>query len=310
MTVANHLPHLPLMLAGIPRPIAELLREVGLPTAELPRVALTAGGAGRFVLYDSRSTRSAARARRARSQGLEPIDIARLGAGLTVTPLSLWGRGRSESLADQPAAARDFLDRLKAELEIRGGVWLRLSDFPFPYQSAVCLSVACESDEFTDGAATATRLPGWMTEWVGAHDHSGQPLFIRESASRPHRVEDLTSLVGNAARCSLMWQTTFGEFARWWTIRRQAELQVWRTDAGYEIHASGDNPSFPLSIEIWRGTHLATLPVQQPVLNLRDDGLVFLQSQNKSPAGLAVPGEHILPLAAPYHSPFEQMRVA
>ena len=74
------LPDLPLMLAGVPRPVKELLREAGIPAEALPDVPLLASGTGRFVLFDPKNSRSAARARRAASHGLKPIDLRALAA--------------------------------------------------------------------------------------------------------------------------------------------------------------------------------------------------------------------------------------
>src|SRR5947199_181939 len=75
MTVTGQLPELPLMLAGVPRAVETLLREAGVPAEALPRVPLLAAGVGRFVLYDSKNARSAARAHKATSCGLKPIDL-------------------------------------------------------------------------------------------------------------------------------------------------------------------------------------------------------------------------------------------
>src|SRR5258708_2809982 len=75
MNATVQLPELPLMLAGVPRAVEALLHEAGVPAEALPKVPLLAAGVGRFVLYDSKNTRSAARARRAASCGLKPIDL-------------------------------------------------------------------------------------------------------------------------------------------------------------------------------------------------------------------------------------------
>lgn len=470
---SDHLPQLPLMLAGVPRPIAELLRETGIPTAPLPRVALTASGTGRFVLYDSRSVTSAVRAKRAKRQGLEPIDVASFASALGDRSPTWGALDRTSPTVHM--AARTFLEQLKLELEIRGGVWLRLADYPFPYQSAIAIAVehasedlaelgeltaalphrlthlvssrivsegvdrllslgeqdlgwfleseafefsakktlaewskrlarfttaglairglaredsslvlpprgslrdlgftysahgfagvACQTepavrdtqqafwvqfgtmplaDTTSAGVATDRQAPrpstgngplsshsnspnlnaaleahqridaahvlgpdaaspgtdgrrrhDWMMEWVREHYQSGHPLFLRERTTRPDLLSELQSVVEHATRCSLMWQSTLGDFASWWKARRQMELQVWRRDDAYEIHATGDFGIFPWSIEIWRGAHLATLPFKQPLVNIRDDGLVFLRAHNKSPAGITVPNEHL-----------------
>lgn len=463
------------MLARISRPIAELLREAGIPTAPLPRVALSASGAGKFVLYDSRSVTSALLAKRAKRQGLDPIDISAFATEFG-SRLPGWGARDHASPLDQ-AAMRSFLDQLKLELEIRGGVWLRVGDFPFPFQSTMAIGVEHATDDLADlkGLMTAitrplthlvsSRLhadalkrlsaagkldlgwslqseafefsakktlaqwearlarfqqagvgvrglsiddnrlalpartslrelgleysirpftdavcrtddtshhdalhsgwlqfgavplpdgePGalsperqaaphrsisatndpnglstdsshqridsahvlgpdrgssalavstgrslWLMDWVREHYLSGHPLMIRESAARSTLVPDLQCMADHAALCPLLWQTTFGEFANWWRARRAIGIQVWRSDDAYEIHASGSFGRYPWSIEIWRGAHLATLPLKQSVLSMRDDGLVFLKSQNRSPAGFTVPAAGLLQRAS------------
>ena len=465
MTISAHLPQLPLMLAGIARPAVELIRRAGIPTATLPHVALSAGGAGRFVLYDSRSSTSSTQARRAKNQGLELIDLAAISdcLGPQGDPRSPSDRATQFMAA---ATAGQFLDKLKQEIEGRGGLWLRLADYPFPYQSAICVLVEHLSQELTDLPEIVAGFPGkvthfvssrlradqlalvaaarlgevgwvadidslessarktqshwatrldrfraaglnvnglisaeahpaipsprslmqlglrymchpqstaschaerpfrcppesawihfgiarpntmateagpadcempkavvmdecvrtfllrreqelghrldaahvlgpendhphfatniepqeWMVEWVRGHYQAGNPLFIHETTSQIELVHELLCLTTNAARCSLMWQTTFSEFARWWTARRQLNLQVWKRDEGYEIHASGNFDAFPWSVEIWRGQHVATLPIKQPTLNIRDDGIVFLKALNKGSAGFS-----------------------
>ncbi|MSR59955.1 MAG: hypothetical protein EXS05_20340 [Planctomycetaceae bacterium] len=310
--------------------------------------------------------------------------------------------------------ARVFLERLKQELELRGGVWLRLADYPFPFQSAMALGVEHAAEEMTDFQALAGTLPGqvthfvssrlrgealsplvegprvdlgwhilpddfeisrrstlshWSTriarfraaglaisglalsetdeplpstaallklglryacqhhrgltcqvehpertakrpawiklgtlplphrdefvEWVGEHYQSGCPLLLTASTARFNIIHDLLSLARDAARCSLLWQTSLGEFARWWQMRRNLRIQVWRRNAGCEIHADGEFGLFPWGIEIWRGNHLATVPLKTPELHVPDDGLVYLRAQKKNPGGCTVPNDSV-----------------
>ncbi|HEY2249588.1 MAG TPA: hypothetical protein VGH74_00960, partial [Planctomycetaceae bacterium] len=402
MTEPAKLPDLPLMLAGVPRPVTELLREAGIPAEALPDVPLFAAGTGRFVLYDPKNSRSAARARRAAAHGLKPIDLRALMAGpgngmpgdfdeLSLEHETDW------RLAGECAAARNFLEQLKTAVESHGGAWVRLADYPFPYQSAICVGVEHVSDDLADFAQVARALPGmathfmssrlradrltdlaqsagadlgwqinaadcessprrtlshWTTrlerfaaanlvpsglafsgerdntpginklwqlglryschqspgvacraeiqlralpgaawirfstltlppadlflEWVAEHYQSGCPLFLAATTARIELVKELLRLSGDAGRCSLMWRTTFGEFARWWAQRRQLKLQVWRTGSGHEIHASGDFGAFPWGVELWRGNHRATLPLRQTEVAIADEGLVYL----------------------------------
>lgn len=243
MSELSSLPDLPLMLAGVARPVTELLRETGLPTAPLRRMALSASGTGRFVLFDSRSTRSTLRARVARGQGLEPIDLAKYKPAFDMPKPSLWRSAPQRELLEQPAVARAFVEHLKLELEARGGLWVRMADFPFPF----------------------------------------------------HTVP---------------WQRLREDFSRWRQLRRKIELQAWRTDGGYEIHAAGDLQSFRPGIEIWRGKHLATLPLRGSVLNVRDDGLPFVLTAHQSPAGMAASHEKFHESTASTFIVPEEARVA
>jgi hypothetical protein len=412
------LPELPLMLAGIPRPVESLLREAGIPAEPLPQIPLLAAGTGRFVLFDGRSPRGAARARRAAAQGLRPIDIQEfLPAADEFAPRNeVPGDWRP---ATQRSTARAFLERLKAGVEARGGAWVRLADYPFPFQSAICLGVEHLSEELAGFAEIAATLPGkathfvssrlrpdrlaylsqagetdlgweilpedyersprrtlahWKTrmerfaaanlqpsglalrqeasptlgisrllrlglkyscltspgsacaaescsqpvespwirfstlplpprdlfvEWVGEHYQSGCPLFLSATTERLDLVQELLRLAGDAGRCSLMWQTSFGVFSRWWALRRQLRLQVWRTDTGHEIHSTGDFGRFACGVEIWRGNHLATLPLRNCSLFVPDDGLLYLQSAKRNPAGCTAPGDGVRNLVSP-----------
>jgi hypothetical protein len=138
-----------------------------------------------------------------------------------------------------------------------------------------------------------------FVEWVGEHYQSGCPLFLSATTERLDLAQELLRLAGDAGRCSLMWQTSYGEFARWWALRRRLRLQVWRTETGHEIHATGDFGRFAWGVEIWRGNHLATLPLRHAELSIPDDGLVYLQSPKRNPAGCTTPGDGVRNLVAP-----------
>jgi hypothetical protein len=417
MTEPLQLPDLPLMLASVPRAVEALLREAGIPAEPLPHLPLLAAGSGRFVLFDAHHPRSAAPVRRAAAHGLKPIDIREfLPASISLPARSVAG---DSAWPGSEGAAREFLERLKAAVEALGGVWVRLADYPFPYQSAICLGIEHLSEELAGFADIAATLPGkathfvssrlradrlaflsqagatdlgweilpgdcersarrtlshWKTrmerfaaanlqpaglslpseagtipginrlqqlglrysclkaagiacraesdsradaldwvrfsalplppqgrfvEWVGEHYQSGCPLFLSASTERLDLVQELLRLAGDAGRCSLMWQTSFGEFSRWWAARRQLRLAVWRTDRGCEIHATGNCGGFSWGIEIWRGNHLATLPLRNTELFVPDDGLVYLQSPKRNPAGCTTPGDGVRNLVAP-----------
>jgi hypothetical protein len=400
MSESTQLPDLPLMLAGVPAPVANLLRDAGVPVEPLPRLTLAAAGTGRFVLYDSQNGRSAGLARRALREGLSPIDLHPLAGGEDREGIdSIRGASSIEN-------SRRFLERLKEELEQRDGVWARIADFPFPYQSALGLAIEHHPDtsresgevigplrdrathfvssrlrgesltrlaaidrldlgwkilpEDCKATARGTRshwrtrlarfqsagmnpggiLPGegnprvpaprslrslgfqfachprdgicrqveasppddWLRigisratpaetaiDEITEHYQAGTPLFLSFSTAQPEDIRNLFRLVSDAERCSLMWQTSLNEFANWWRLRRRLRVQVFRRAAGYEIHSPDDVASRAWGIELWRGEHVATLPLHSPVLHLQDEGLIFHRAHRKSPAGCSAP---------------------
>jgi hypothetical protein len=414
MTRLSPLPDLPLMLAGVPRPVGELLRAAGLPVESLPQVALLASGSGRFLLFDSRSPTSVAQSRRAARQGLIPLDLRALSEQAD------WPEsGETPFDSATSAAAAAFLERLKLEIEQRGGIWIRVSDYPFPYQSAIGIALEHSADDVTDIASAARALPGKTTHFVssrfrgaalqelaqipvelgwridqedcegsgrktlarwearlerfrgagldprglflanpdlplpsiralaalgwnydcrvesasscridpgkrslavpswsrfrsaplppreafveilGEHYQSGYPLFLAASAGQSDLAADLGSFLGDAARCSLMWHTSLGEFERWQRLRRQMQLQVWRREGGCEIHANGEFGGALWGLEIWRGNHLAAIPFQTAEIYVSDDGLVYLHATKKTPGGCALSNPHIGQLLSP-----------
>src|SRR6185369_9529099 len=130
-----------------------------IPAAPLPQLSLLANGAGRFVLFDSLQPRSAACVRRAAVQGLTTIDLRDIVPASASLPAQSVAR-EGVTWPGPESSAREFLERLKGEIESRGGVWVRLADYPFPYQSAICLGIEHLSEELAGFGDIAATLPG------------------------------------------------------------------------------------------------------------------------------------------------------
>ena len=142
MVRTPELPLLPLMTAGLPPAVSRILRQVGLPCADLSRLALSAEGTGRFVLYDSRSSDSLQRVRAVRRQGLKPIDFAEIDRSVSGGLGLLTGNESGVVRAyDEQELISIFLRELKLRLEAAGGLWLRLADFPFPYRAGLAVAI-------------------------------------------------------------------------------------------------------------------------------------------------------------------------
>lgn len=427
MSEPTRLPDLPLVLAGLPRGVRDVLRTAGVPAKVAPDSGLE--DAGRFVLFDSRRSRSGQQGRTAKRLGLKSIDVAECNLPDEDIPLS-------------GTQATHLVAVIKEQLEAQGGVWVRIGDYPFPFESSLCVSVDHRLDDLSElarvrdllpGAAThfvPTRLRGeyltyaslvgsselgwlvnpeelmdsprktrthWATrkqrfvdaglqvrglflterdlplpgvsalshiglthacrdcgvqggtvrcesEWLNigtvtvdalaaaappspprfaadvdastliapapnAHfatdtfDESaglppaiaalqslhrqGRPIFIHDNAREAAVLSQLVLLRGAATRLSLMWQTTYGEFTHWWSLRHKVELKAWQTAEGCTIEATGDLEDVPRSLEIWRGEHRAVLPLVQANLSVRDDGVAYVHTPDRSPAGLA-----------------------
>lgn len=407
------------MLADLPRGVERLLRDAGVPAAPLPRESTRASGAGRFVLFDSSRRGSVTQWNVARAQGLTGIDLRALCARCdeleSVAPIP-HGHGWTE-------AAGILLERLKGTLEQLGGIWARLADFPFPFQSALCLAVEYPRDAAQNLSDWSSLLPGetthfvpsryrpvanelstaagppqigwrigpedclsssrrtvshWETrlsrfrdaelepqgvmladprgrlpgtkalwdlglrylvqphadsprigaapyaeptahwvdagltllpsrdrflEWVADHYQSGRPLFVTASAERVEAVEELRAFQRDALRCSLLWQTSLANWARFWSARRKVRFEVIRGADGVLIQPLGDVPTFAWGVELWRGSHFATLPLRLSGLQVSDDGLPYLLASRRNPAGCAVPGGEISPFPTPRSQP-------
>jgi len=162
----ERLPLLPLILDDVPLGLRQALAQEGIPTAE----RRPGPPAGRFLLFDSR-----------RGLGEPPaagqigIDVSRLRQGFREDPFdalvdehsarSAWKIGGwtlAEEIArvDKRAVRRRLLEKLRERIEKAGGVWLRISAFPFPYRSAFGLRIDYDEYDPADFDATLGAIAG------------------------------------------------------------------------------------------------------------------------------------------------------
>jgi hypothetical protein len=123
---------------------------------------------------------------------------------------------------------------------------------------------------------------------------AGLPILLRETAEQWEATAAWVRRACSDRRLPLLWQATFAEFARWRRSRKTAAVRVWRIGSSYEIEAAGELAKFPAAVELWRGDHVATLPLAQARISLREDGIVFSQSPRNA-AGLAAWGPGTFP---------------
>jgi len=244
------------------------------------------------VLFDSRNPARRQAARTALGARARTIDVC-----------SLHHRGTSSGGAANPAAhmtaaldqrrTADFHARLKQRLEKLGGVWLRISEFPFPYRSVLCIAGDAGGDDLERFKRTfgPAAVSGSAAAKTGEHAHrpgldvedriarcyaAGTPMFSVESAP-----------VFDTTRSPLLWQTSVDEFARWWRIRGQIELRVWKAGGVYRIQSESGFGGFRPAVELWRGNHAASLPLTAGEMTVEESGLAFVLERIRQPNGLA-----------------------
>ncbi len=300
---------LPLLTLGLSGRVSGWLLDAGISIRPIETTAVRRGiapsGEDRsIVLFDSRNASARTDAEAAQALGYETIDVARL---LAVRPVE-----NNPELTVMPAAdpRRRFFDELRPAIEHVGGLWIRLADFPYPYRWAVCresntnesnirelnstvatfdrpgeslIAVALSAfAELPTGNGPSGRLSA--DDWLAACALAGRPVRFDEDnaatiarATSKNRVSPLT------------WTTTLAEFADWWRLRRRLRLSARCLGRCCQIEL--DVLHDPVSermlapVEIWRGRHVAIVPVRAGRRLQIDDSLPFQLNTTRHPAG-------------------------
>jgi len=116
---------------------------------------------------------------------------------------------------------------------------------------------------------------GPFLEGLGIRLRRGEPVLLDLPGSEVDETA-LLALSGVAQSVPLVWCCGLSDFARWQKLRLQTRISVWRRDYGYEIHADSALPSeTTVGVELWRGHHMANLPLSGSILEVPDQGLLF-----------------------------------
>ncbi len=287
----HSLPQLPFLLIGTSARLEDLLRQAGLPVVALgsdevlPKVNKSIPG--RFVLFDSRNVGSRAEVARATKLNLQIVDVAHFFDGDQRRPASLQNEPRNEKRLTKPSP----LLRLKVEIERCGGVWMRLGDYPFPHQSVLC-SYNATNTSFQQPDYNLSLFERFEASAVEDPLHeirqrykAGLPLCIRQRGGADTAIGDLLADEPNKHAFPLLWKTSCDRFARWLRIRRGISFQLWKQRSHYEVRPSGDYEGFRPTLELWRGNHVAVLPLATGPAMIREKGIVFEQAQERTPGG-------------------------
>jgi hypothetical protein len=174
---------LPLLLADVPPSLPSALEQEGVPFAE-PHGGREGRPAGRFVLFDSRRQTP----RLDRDQ--VAIDVDHLRRGRTYDPFEAladeqaacfeWQVGplsvrETVARVDRAAVRNRLLSDLRTLIESAGGVWMRLSPYPHPYQTAFNFRLDHDQYDEHDFAATLAAVEGYehaISHYVCAATHA------------------------------------------------------------------------------------------------------------------------------------------
>jgi hypothetical protein len=78
-----------------------------------------------------------------------------------------------------------------------------------------------------------------------------------------------------AAGRSDLWRTSFGELNRWWRARGEVRIRVTSQDGEFSVQVLNGSPTYPVGIELCRGSQVAVLPLDRPVVQFSPEALVY-----------------------------------
>lgn len=292
----------PIQLTGTPVRVAQWLRAAGVPTAEFSSGTVAEGradvpAAQGPLLFDSRTAASRADAQRAAVRGWKTIDVARLLAARETDPADDSHVVLFDDAPPTPtprSQRRDFLEGLKQEIEAICGVWARIADYPFPYRSAV-IEYRSSAELAVLPTGEADPLParpehdrlnaGELLDAYREHYAAGRPFLV--SSGDDTAGDPFVDALFESGDFPLAWRTTPKQFADWRAAYAQLPLRLRTIDSRCEIESQFDPRGLQPALEIWRGSHVASIPLTQPHLSIELGGLVFQQNAGRHPAGLA-----------------------
>lgn len=262
MNVPRGLPDFPYLLAGVEPTLAVLLQQAGIATTNFESRDLEGRRQlrGNWVLFDSRYPAGQDAFRAAARYRVQAIDVREL----------------TEQLSRSDASRRTILSQLKREIERRGGTWARIADYPFPFQSLLC-SAGTASDRFQQlFAVDCTNL-----HEIAKRYRLGVPAVITD-AECPEGIADEYD-----TEFPLMWRTDYDGFSRWW--RRRSRIRWSLSHDGDQLSMSCRElpDDYVVALEIWRGDHVARIPLESNPLSVERSGFVFSHEPDRDPGGLA-----------------------
>lgn len=310
MSVSRHLPEYPILLAGVSTPVMRGLREMGLSVLELQDdlAQLTGYQPSRWnlLLVGSQKTFNEHDLQTLSHCNIPLIDLSEFASQSAI--------GRQKNELGRPADVEieqfhsQFVVQLKERLQQTGGAWIRLADYPYPYQGVICYGESALGKEFREFSNLMSPLPVPLEllhlkseyNWHGKVDtqiqrklrvdlvsryRQGLPVSLPSVPSREELDLLFQSINLDRKQIPLVWVTSLETFFRWWNLRRQLGVSISRISSGWETVISGQFQGFCPGLQIWKGQHTATVSLTEGINEIRDESIAFVTNQQRHPGG-------------------------
>jgi len=310
MSVSRQLPDYPILLSGVATPVVKGLREMGLPVTELHDDLAQLSGyqssSWNLLLVGSQKTFNQRDLQLLSHCRIPFVDLAEL------TSQNAQGRTRDELHQKSTAGIEQFTTaftvRLKERVQQTGGAWIRLSDFPYPYQGVICYGESALGEDFREYSNVTSPLPVPLelfhlqaeTDWQAQASaetarrlrvelissyRQGLPVSLPAFSSRQELHKLFHEIKLDRKQIPLVWTTSLATFFHWWNLRRELSVSINRRAAGWETIISGQFEGFNPGLQIWKGRHSATVALTRGVNEIRDELLALAMNQERHPGG-------------------------
>ena len=138
----------------------------------------------------------------------------------------------------------------------------------------------CEGLFFDAGVAGGRAVAEYLAQVVEAKIDAAEPAFVYgHPEGRLGRYPEILAAVdASIAGRTLLWRVTLTEFAQWWRWRSE-RAGAWsilaRGEGRYEVQFDEWNETFPIALEVVRGRHVASVPLNGARTNVRLEDLAY-----------------------------------
>ncbi len=301
--------HAPLFATGLPGWVTDGLRAAGVMIEEWtspqwrvessPERSLNA-----LLLFDSRTPASRTAAETAAQRGFTPLNLAPLIHDSVQAAQA--NSNDPNALPFASAGTRELPVRLQQEIAARGFYWARIADYPYPYQAALCDARDTVDAAGSDTAVASIPLAGSIsqTDIFDMDDpedvFSDSEVAIEDLQNRyalghalyvpPDLSDESSKMITrclDSAEFPLLWKTTPATFRGWRENRKRVQFRIQSDDTLLRVRCDLHNDTYQPALELWRGRHLAVVPLQPGDQTVDERALIFQSAARRHQAGLA-----------------------